>query len=272
MRVRDVMARRVFTVREHETVELASAVLRFWSFRHLPVVDAEGRAVGMLTPTDLLRVPVSGEAARRVVVAAVARRPCVTIPEEASLEAAVERMRSEGFHALPVTSAEGRVVGIVTDVDVLAALARERTTRQPLQAITADQLMTRDPVTIDRDASLADAAEALLEGQFRHLPVLNGERRLVGMLSERDLRSRLGVDLGAFPSATLEALTQPVSEAMTPDPVFVREGAPLAELLETFARERVGALPVVDEAERLVGIVSYVDLLLALHRAARAAP
>jgi len=49
-------------------------------------------------------------------------------------------------------------------------------------------------------------------------PVLDDRGRLVGMLSERDLRSRLGTDVQDFPDATLEALSEPVSEAMTRDP------------------------------------------------------
>jgi CBS domain-containing protein len=272
MQVREVMTRQVWTVREHESVELASAVLRFRRFRHLPVVDADGRVVGMITPTDLLRFA-SGSQARTVTVAQLATRPPVTIGEDDRLETAVERMREEGFHALPVVGASGRLVGIVTDVDVLTALARPRIDQRArtLAELTVDRVMTRDPVTIESDASLADAAEALLQGQFRHLPVLDHEGRLVGMLSERDLRSQLGADPGAFPSATLDALTRTVSEAMTPDPVSVQQGASLGDVLETFGRERVGALPVVDESERLVGIVSYVDLMLSLHRAARGA-
>jgi CBS domain-containing protein len=48
---------------------------------------------------------------------------------------------------------------------------------------------------------------------------------------------------------------------MTPDPIFVRAGSPLADVLPAFADEGVGAVPVVDEGDRVVGIVSYVDLV-----------
>ncbi len=133
--------------------------------------------------------------------------------------------------------------------------------RDVLERVPVDAVMTRSPVTLEMDATLSDAAEALLGGGFRHLPVLSPEGRLAGMLSERDLRSHLGTEASAFLEATLEALQEPVSEAMTPDPLFVRIGAPLAEVLPFFADEGVGAVPVLDHADRVVGIVSYVDVI-----------
>ena len=132
----------------------------------------------------------------------------------------------------------------------------------PFEDVPVQKVMTGSPITIDPEASLADAAEALLQGGFRHLPVVDSGGRPLGMVSERDLRARLGTDLYGFSRATVEALSEPVSGVMTPDPVSVRPGARIAEVIDTFADERVGALLVVDEADRVRGIVSYVDLLL----------
>ncbi len=132
----------------------------------------------------------------------------------------------------------------------------------PFEDVPVQRVMTANPISIEPEASLAEAAGALLRGGFRHLPVVDPAGRPVGMVSERDLRARLGTDLYGFSRATVEALTEPVSGVMTPDPVSVRLGARLAEVIDTFADERVGALLVVDEADRVRGIVSYVDLRL----------
>jgi CBS domain-containing protein len=144
----------------------------------------------------------------------------------------------------------------------------------PFEDVPVRKVMTGGPVTIDPETSLADAAEALLQHGFRHLPVVDPAGRPVGMVSERDLRARLGTDLYGFTRATVEALAEPVSGIMTPDPVSVRLGAHLGEVIDTFADERVGALLVVDDADRVRGIVSYVDLLLWLrdHPAGGAPP
>lgn len=129
------------------------------------------------------------------------------------------------------------------------------------QDVPVEKVMTRSPATVEPEATLSDAAEIIVQGGFRHLPVVDGAGRLVGMLSERDLRTRLGVDLRQYGEATMEALSQPVSDAMSPDPISIGPRTPLAEALEIFADEKVGALAVVDESERLRGILSYVDLL-----------
>lgn len=138
--------------------------------------------------------------------------------------------------------------------------------RVPLSAV-----MTRDPATIEEAAPLADAAEQMSAGGFRHLPVVEESGVLVGMISERDLRARLGTDERGFVDAAADALAQPVSEAMTPDPIALPPTATLAQALEIFADDRVGAVPVVDARDRPVGIVSYVDLLGAIREMSKEA-
>lgn len=270
MRVGDVMTRRVKAVRQEDGTAQAIRLLQSWRIRHLPVVDVERRVVGIVTPSDLLEsTPTRGQDRR--LVAEIMRRPVITARADEELDAAAARMREEGVHGLPVVDAAGRLAGMLTDVDVLAALARSRPSAYPPAPVSVDSVMTSNPVTLEADASLGDAAETLLRGGFRHLPVVDEQGRLVGMLSERDLRTRLGVEMEGFWDATLEALSEPVSEAMTPDPVSVRSGTPLAKALEALALERVGALPVVDEADQLLGILSYVDVLAWLKRNPRLA-
>ena len=130
-----------------------------------------------------------------------------------------------------------------------------------LRRVPLSMVMTRGPATVEEAAPVSDAAAEMAAGGFRHLPVVDATGALVGMISERDLRARLGTDVARFADATVDALAEPVMEAMTPDPVSLPPTATLAQALEVFADERVGAIPVVDDAERPVGIVSYVDLL-----------
>jgi CBS domain-containing protein len=135
-------------------------------------------------------------------------------------------------------------------------------TEPAFQDAPVEKVMTHEPAVVEPESSLSEAAEALLQGGFRHLPVVNAQDRPVGMISERDLRARLGTDLYGFTRATVEALSEPVSGVMTPDPISVKAGTRIGAVLDSFADERVGTLLVVDEADRLAGVLSYVDLLL----------
>jgi CBS domain-containing protein len=131
------------------------------------------------------------------------------------------------------------------------------------------EVMTSNPATIGPEDSLGDAAGLMLQGGFRHLPVVDADGALVGMLSERDLRARLGTELERFTDAALELLSDEVEPFMRPDPITIPSTALVRDALEILSDERVGALPVLD-GERLVGIVSYLDLLALLRRAAPA--
>ncbi len=260
MRVRDVMTTTVRTLDQHDSVERAAGVLHFWRFRHLPVVDAKDHLVGMLTPANLLEAARRGGELADEPVAGIMSKPVSTARADEAVEAAAERMLQADVHALPVLGEGERVVGIVTDQDLLSGLLRARRGRAAAQATTVDALMTRDPVTIDLEATVGEATDLLLRHGFRHLPVVGPGRRLVGLVSERDLRTRLGADVRGFVHATADALAEPVADAMTPDPVAVEEGTPLAQAIEIFGEERVGALPVV-AGETLVGVLSYLDVL-----------
>jgi CBS-domain-containing membrane protein len=131
----------------------------------------------------------------------------------------------------------------------------------------AEEIMTRDPRTIPMSASIADAVDALESMHVRHLPVVDEQGILVGMISDRDLGPLMKTFII---DATVERMPYPpderrVTEVMSTSPIALREDAELAEIIDTLIDERVGALPVVDDADGVVGIISYVDVLTALH-------
>jgi len=139
----------------------------------------------------------------------------------------------------------------------------------PFLDVPLRQVMTPRPATAGPEDTLGEAAGVMLRGGFRHLPVVDPDGQLVGMLSERDLRERLGVELERFTAASRELRAEPVEGAMRPDPVTLSSAATVREAVDVLVDERIGALPVVD-GEGLVGIVSSLDLLGYLRREAPA--
>jgi CBS domain-containing protein len=129
-----------------------------------------------------------------------------------------------------------------------------------LLAVPIDQVMQRHVITIDPQERLQKAAITMLERGVRHLPVVDDRGGLVGMLSERDLRARLGDDLKDWYRHPRE-VEDVVANAMTPDPMTLSAGVPLEKALAVFEDERFGCIPIVDDEERLVGVLSHVDLL-----------
>ncbi|MGE5225472.1 MAG: cyclic nucleotide-binding/CBS domain-containing protein [Planctomycetaceae bacterium] len=86
---------------------------------------------------------------------------------------------------------EGRLVGILTERDILGAFERSRA--DPARVSPVSACMTPDPQTIAADATVGQALDQMLSGGFRHLPVLDGEA-LVGVVSMRDLARSISKD------------------------------------------------------------------------------
>jgi len=103
----------------------------------------------------------------------------------------------------------------------------------------------------------------MLSQGIRHLPVVDDSGRCMGVLSDRDVRSFVGDPRQAVRQGTSrhELRKLSVSGAMTLDPLVVREDVPLSEVVHRFLDARVGAIPVIDRDDRVVGVISYLDLL-----------
>ncbi len=128
--------------------------------------------------------------------------------------------------------------------------------------IAAD-VMTSNPRTIRDTDTIADAVEALQLADVRHLPVVNEQDELIGMLSDRDLGSLMRTFMeNGDAERMVPALSQRlVSQMMSADVVCVDLDADVTSIAETMLEQRIGAVPVVDGEGAVVGIVSYVDIL-----------
>jgi len=122
------------------------------------------------------------------------------------------------------------------------------------------ELMTSDPLTVTATETIGKAEELMAENNIRQIPVING-RELVGIVTDRDVRAFLSNALSVDPEARERALKTGVGDIMTTEPLFVAPDDDLKDAVEMLIEQKFGAIPVVDEAEGLVGIVSYVDVL-----------
>jgi CBS domain-containing protein len=115
----------------------------------------------------------------------VMRTRVVAVDQGDSVRLGVLRMLEEAVGAVAVCDA-GRLVGIFTERDLLA-LAGNGT---DLDAVRIGDVMTRNPLTVDADAAVLDAARLMGERKIRHLPVVEGEH-LLGMVGIRDVLGSL---------------------------------------------------------------------------------
>lgn len=124
-------------------------------------------------------------------------------------------------------------------------------------------IMTTNPLSARLGTSVFDAIRTLESEQIRHLPIVEGGE-LVGIVSDRDLLRYSHAALLEDPDAARTRLQVAISTIMTSDPSCVAPEDDVDDAIDLMLENRIGALPVVDEAEgRLVGILSYVDVMRA---------
>jgi CBS domain-containing protein len=138
----------------------------------------------------------------------------------------------------------------------------------------AADLMTTAVLTVPPDAPAKRAARLLVDRGFCALPVVDGENRLVGIVTEVDLiRNRLlpdprrliEADPEADPPTPPEGAAPSVGGVMTPDPIVVHPGTDAVTISTLMLDRHLRAVPVVD-CDRLVGIVTRRDLLRTIAR------
>ena len=121
-------------------------------------------------------------------------------------------------------------------------------------------VMTRNPLVMTPDETIGQADELMAEHRFRQLPVVD-EGALLGIITDRDIRSFLAPSSFLDPEERARALKVEVREIMTTEPLTLSPDDALHDAVELLLEEKIGGIPVVDEAEGLVGIVTYVDVL-----------
>ena len=113
----------------------------------------------------------------------VMSQPAVTVGPPTPFKKCIDVMRIQGVGALPVTTPDGRLAGILSEADLLARLQQNGAAAPP----TAADVMTPDVVTVEAGASIAAAARLMLERHVKRLPVVDASGRVIGVVSRGDV-------------------------------------------------------------------------------------
>lgn len=210
----------------------------------------------------------------------VMTRPAVTVGPTASLGEAVAALLDRPYRALPVVDEAGRLVGVVSNqdmtmrgglaarVELLQAMtpearARLLATLDPTRTVA--DVMSREPISVGEEQTLAEASRLMSERRLKRLPVLDRSGRLAGIISRADV---LRAVADSFPRAGEVPEDHPgartVGELMRPDVPRVSADADLPTTVDEVASTRLNRAVVVDQDERVLGVLSDADVLRAV--------
>jgi CBS domain-containing protein len=210
---------------------------------------------------------------KRWQVADVMTTPVVSVRPDTGYQRVADLLVAHAISAVPVVDADGKVLGVVSEADLLPKLnypdrvpthplvsRRRREANRRALGDTAGALMTSPAETIAATAPVAQAARRLEAARVRRLPVVDEAGRLVGIVSRRDL-----VRLYARPDAEIWTdIVEQVVEGMWLDPstVDIRVSAGVVTL--TGQVDRVSTMEILLRLTRAVpGVVDVVDRLTA---------
>jgi CBS domain-containing protein len=271
MQAREIMHANVMTVSPDTSLAQAQQLMQDHHIRHLPVVSGPN-LVGLVTDRDLRNASPSqattltkGEVNDQMdtipIETCMTRDVVVMHPEDPVVDGA-RRLLAGTFGCLPVVE-HGRLVGILTDIDLLRGfVAAAPPTGEHMQV---EDYMHPEPYTLMPNDLVSMAYQRMREAHIRHLPVVSGGPKLVGILTDRDIRlAGASTEPHLATHEWVHGLEKMTVNAIMTTPVHtVRRDTAVADAGQLFLEHKFGCLPVVRDGDVLEGILTVTDLLRA---------
>lgn len=127
--------------------------------------------------------------------------------------------------------------------------------------ITAEQIMSHPVMALTADEPASRAIEILGRYHFRHIPIITGEKKIMGLISHRTLqREMLRIDQGKL----LNEQPRYAIDLMDPRVICAEGETDIGQIAQVFVEEKLGAVPIVSKEGKLKGIVTRSDILRTL--------
>jgi CBS domain-containing protein len=221
-RAADLMTRNPITLSTTTPLAQAAAVMADRKLKRLPVVDEQGRLVGMVSRYDLLKTvaeglrhnptePVQLPAGAPATVGAIMLREVPTVHRDTPLAEMLDRLLETEKRRVVVVDDANHVVGIITDGDVIQRAAKRVRTGalrslvdwfgggsrpQGLEVAargrTAADVMTSPVVTVTPETPIPEAIRLMMAHKIKRLPVVDSSGRLVGLVGRAGVLSAVG--------------------------------------------------------------------------------
>jgi CBS domain-containing protein len=219
-----------------------------------------------------------------VKVSEVMRHEVATVHPESPLTEVVELLLDKDYTALPVVNRDGKLVGMVSDNDLLTrggmriTISLKKATdpdyvRELHQSLenpntTVSEVMTPTVITASPDMVMGHAARLMVEKHLKRLPVVDESGKLVGILGRLDILNTIAaVHLPEWhPEAHTLGPQPTVGDVMTREVPTVHESATLEDVFELLVSSAHKRVVVVDDRRHVVGIIADSDLISKVSR------
>jgi CBS domain-containing protein len=257
------------------TVKDALKILAKNNVSGMPVLKKDTKVVvGVITRQDIFKNPDEDQ------LALLMSKDYLSVEKDQDVKVAAKLLYEHRIHGLPVINTRKQLVGIVSPTDVLKGLHKNLTT-------SIEKYFTNLVVPIYQETPINIVMEIINITRENALPILNHERKLCGIVSDGDLfklshirESVSMTDLGMggdeddwtwegirdtvrihYTTSEVSLPMVPVKEVMITNVIKASKHAPVKEVAEKMLKNRISHIPVVDANDRLIGMVTDIDLM-----------
>ena len=283
----DIMAiasKDVISIPPSKSIKDTAKVMMEHEFRRLPITDpGSGKVLGIVTVMDILDFFGGGKkfniiekkyqdnflAAINEPVREIMSRGVVTLSNKASIGETIEVMSSNHVGAIPLVDNDNKLVGIVTERDIVLSLSGV-ISKETVQDYMSHKVFTTTPGT-----PLEGACKIMVRNGLRRIPIIGGEadiskasKKLLGILTSTDVIRFLNAkELFDKLNSNLatDVLKTQISDIMAKEPITVSQDMGIGDLCTLFAEKNIGGVPVVKDDE-VIGIITERDILRAVKR------
>jgi len=279
MKVKDLMSKEPIVAYVPSTVREALKILAKHNVSGIPVLKKGTRQLaGVVTRSDIFRNPDEEQ------LAMVMNPNPYTIGEDDDIEDAAKLFYENRIHGLPVLDKKRNLVGVISPTDLLKII-KEKDNRY------VENYYTRSCVPVYQETPLPVLMEIITITNESALPVLDDEGRLVGIVTDGDLfklshikdsisKSEFGLGDDEdtwtwegirdvlrlyYSTSKIDLPSVPVKEVMVREVEKASRKTPISEVAKVMLKKRISQLPVMGSDDRLIGMITDIDLMKAIY-------
>ena len=255
MNVSEIMSEGPVSVKEGDFVTHARQLMRDHLLRGLVVIDEENRLVGMLSDQDILRV--TSTRSDVTVGGYATESPTVTPDMDVTVAAKLIMQSKQNRVPVVVSTTDHRVVGVLSDVDILRNVEIPRNVSGIIQAV-----MTKKVETCSPEDRVSKIWGHMLETDYTGIPVVSKKGEPIGMITRRDIIKSGAVRISVEDERRSRPNDSPRVETVMSTPTYtLSENDSVRSAIEMIIHYDIGRVTIVNEQGKVSGIVDRQDLL-----------
>lgn len=232
---------------ESESLSTAVKTMISSEHRHLPIVSEKQEIAGILTHMDILNALLRG-LSRNVPVSSFMTKHVVFCEPSASMGDVLRKMQTSRKDSLPLVK-DSRLLGVVSEYDFVKLIYGKYVDT------TIGERMSHKPLSIKHNTPVRDCIKTMVNTHYRRLPVVDG-KNLVGILTAHDVLVHLSER-----GYSQTSLNDGVDGVMSTPVVYAGEHDDISYAVKLMIEHKIGGLPVIDEKNFPVGIITERDIV-----------